>query len=536
MTSPQGMVLLQRGSAPPFVELPMEILYKIIYKLSQEDLFHWLLTCTKFSNKILPVLYKLDLGLDPYMRDYEVPYGSYKSLAWACQHGLMGTFDLARKLGADLDHFLELQLDLLGPLSLSPLQVALFYQHEDLAGHLLEAGADATALAFHNGYYSAMHFATSASMVRRLHSAGWTPELHLLDVPYKSVIWWMLQRDAEFGAIEAALDIGVPANDEDSGLSMMHACENHRLDVVRLLLNRGFRFKQQSIVEENLKVGMPGICEQLCLTLALQRAIIEPFDTSTLTELVQLLLEQYSSSEKQDYRSEITWLILATGPDMPLAVRSLLWDSLVVPHGLPQSSDLEGAWERDSVGYIMDIVQDILASNADAVELLGGNLRRILWSIGFCLCAKGGFDWTRVQPLIKTLIGENHEHIDVVCAYPTPFTNPHLTENDEALTLELIATLLENGADAETKFGEEEYGTDLLHRSIGMGAIRRVKLLTDYGASIDPPTLQEMEHPIMFTQDDLGEERLTEMVEAQKEIAKLLSSRRKGFGKKATSS
>ncbi|KAI2781718.1 hypothetical protein F4815DRAFT_492561 [Daldinia loculata] len=536
MASSRDIELSQIQSAYIFLALPAELLDKIVYELSLNDLYYWSLTCTKFSNKILPILYKLDLGIDPYKKDREEPYGSYRSLAWACQYGLRGTFEMARKSGADLNHFFELQSGLLDQSFLSPLQVALVYGHEDLAECLIEAGADVTAIASCNGNYSAMHFATSVSMVKRLYAACWTPEIHRLHVPYRSVIWWMLQRGAGLDAMEAALDIGVSVDDEGCGLSMLHACGDHRLDVVRLLLSRGFRFEEQSVLEENLAIGIPGVCEQLCLTLALQRAVLGTSDASTTTELIRLLFEVYMNSGKLDYRSEITWLVLATGAGMPLAVRSLLWDSLVVPCGLPQSSDLAETWEKETVGYIMDMVHDILTGDDGVVELLHGNLRSILRSIGLCLWAEGGFDWVRVQPLVKTLIQESHEHIDIVCTYPTHFTNLHLSKNDEALTLELIDILLKNGADAEAKLGDEEYGADLLHRSVGIGAFGRVKVLTDYGARIDPPTLQEMEYPIMFVRDDLDEELRAKMVKAQKEIAHFLNLKRKGLRKKSNSS
>ncbi|KAI1470073.1 uncharacterized protein F4812DRAFT_470061 [Daldinia caldariorum] len=518
----------QSRCTPIFIKLPMETLYEIIYKLSREDLFHWALTCSHFSYRILPVLYKLDLGVEPFMGECEGTYGIYQSLEWACRHGFMGTFEMARELGADLDHILELRTGFsLDHISLSPLHVALFFEHQHIAERLIEGGADVTTLALLDGKYSAMNFATSTSMC-------------------------MVHRDAEAGAIQGALEAGVTINAVDSAFLMMHAGKNHRLDVVRLFLSGGFRFNEQAMIEEDLGVGAPGICEQLCMTLALQHALAETTcDASVLTELVRLLLAEYESSGILDYRSEITWLVLATGPSIPLAVRALLWDSLIVPRGLPPSTVLAEEWEHNSVGRIMDIVHDVLLGRNDAVaDLRDRNLRCILRSIGFCLAAEGGFDWARVQPLVKTLIEESHEHIDVVCTYPTPLMNPHLTADDEALTLELIATLLENGADAEAKLEyddykgeneeeeeeEEDYVPDLLHRSMGMGAVRRVRLLLGYGASIDPHTLKEMERPRMFFLDGVDAEWLAEMVDAQREIADMLTSRRRGFGKGSTGS
>ncbi|KAI1806441.1 hypothetical protein F4811DRAFT_569044 [Daldinia bambusicola] len=549
----KDVVLLGGRCAPILIEMPMEVLYKIIYKLSREDLFHWSLTCNHFSDRILPVLYKLDLGVEPFMGECEDTYGIYQSLEWACRYGFTGTFELARASGADLDHFLKLQTGLLlDPIFLSPLHVALFYHHEDLAELIIEAGADVTTLALHNGNYSAMHFGTSAPMVRRLLASGWSPKLHDLHAPYKSIIWWMLHRDADLGALQAALDAGVTISKDEAKFLMMHACKTHRLDVVRLLLSHGFRFHQQAVIKEDLGLGAPGICEQLCMTLALQSAIIDTCDAPTLTELVQLLLAEYEGSAHLDYRSEITWLILATGPDIPPAVRALLWDSLVVPRGLPRSSELADDWEEDSVDRITDAVHDVLLSNdAAAAALRDSNLRCILRSVGLCLSAEqGGFEWARVQPLVKTLVGESHSDIDVVCTYASPLTNPRLAERDEALTLELMAILLGNGADAEAKLlrdededgydeeGEEEEdcGADLLRRSMGMGAVRRVQLLLAYGASIDPPTWLEMEHPRMFWLDDVDAERLVEMVDAQREIVHMLTSRRNGFGKESTES
>ncbi|KAI1382343.1 hypothetical protein F4677DRAFT_440140 [Hypoxylon crocopeplum] len=465
MASPQGQ------DSHPLFKIPNELLREVIHYLPLSALNNWSRACRGFKTKIRPILYNIDMGNDEQYRKYSINRcGCRNSLVWACTHGLEGTLRLALDAGADInrpfDGSSNVPIELI---SMPPLHCALLYRQEHIVRCLIENGADVRTLYGGNGYYlSTMHYATSVSMVRRLHHAGWTTTAFGKHEFKDSVMLKMMQRSVSLDIIEATLDIGVSVDDNGYGQSMLYACYWHRLDVLRLLIRRGFLFQtgwrrrvsglvSASIGDRNFT--FPGTYGQLCITLALEGAtyLINGFNCSTMRELVEFLLERYLETGRREYRSEALWLILSTGPRVPVEVRSLLlWDFPAAQ--AQQAQHLESTiWKQTSISLAVD------------------KARALLDSLSF----GGSFSWITVQPFIKRLTGHGSRYFDIVCSYPNQFVNPEVTEQDEALTVEVLELLLKNGALRSTPQNQINLG---LEQCAGMAAKERVKLLIRHGA------------------------------------------------------
>ncbi|KAI0012165.1 hypothetical protein F4779DRAFT_634712 [Xylariaceae sp. FL0662B] len=511
---------LQDQLLPIFFQLPAELLFQIIdylpqHDLPQRDLNNWSLTCRHFTEKLRPILYRFDVaGNHPYQQPR---WGNHKGLAWACTHGFMGTLQMAFSSGADLNHRFNhasgLPTELIG---MPPLHLALMHRHEDVAQNLVELGADVsiTNTFYFGEIYSAMHYATSAAMVRCLHNAGWDAALSDDLFQKKPIIWWMVEAGVEVDVVQAALDVGVLADNNGASSSLLHACARHRLDIVQLLLSRATQWiGQRKKIEpgswmirswndpvakgwsgdwtggwafKTLKTRDPteflrasyrldGTHEQHCIIETL-RCQVDELNAPIMTELVRLLLDRHVASGKGHVGTEITCLVLATNPRIPAAVRSLLlWGSTAAPQSHNRRSLAQLV---EKAGHLVDMqgLRDGSLFSRQALVIL----ESVKNSLEFGEC----FSWSMVQPVIKKMVQmcySGDELLEIVCTYPNPFTHPHLTDQDEALTLEVIEILLQNRADPRTRIGDQYFGSSVLAWSASIAAVGRVRLLLKQG-------------------------------------------------------
>ncbi|KAI1383355.1 uncharacterized protein F4822DRAFT_420337 [Hypoxylon trugodes] len=452
--------------------LPNEILYEIVYKLSQHDVNNWSLTSRQFTRCIRPMLYNLDLGRDPYKNGI-FPYGAKMSFRWACRHSLGDAVRFALALGANPNVTLGTNT--------YPLLFALEKGREDIAVNLLECGAKIKPDFEVSTRNTPMHFATSTFMVKRLCAAGWSYKLYGTDDwSFRDrVLASMIKSGSEFDAVIAFLEIDADGNQYDKYIySMLAACARHRADLARLLLSRGFRFgTEESKVSTELDRGREAKAtyQQFGLTYALQAAGDRnfPMDQAAFTEIFRLLLEEISKLPKHDVRYELLWLVLATNPRISQEIRSLIFGDKETFERASRRNSSD--WQRWTTNALIKRALAILKENPGRPFLGYIHISWIVDAAKECLHFESNFHWDLVQPVIKKvcLRGtalETFSALSSAFSFPNEFINPSITDHDEDLILEVQKTLLRREAFAYER-------CSVLSTSASMAATRRVELL-----------------------------------------------------------
>jgi hypothetical protein len=236
------------------------------------------------------------------------------------------------------------------PSRLSVLQIAVLDNDEDFVRYLVQQGADIHKTVGQFGWH-VMHFVQTASMARTLGELGTTKEM-LADINgstkcRRSPLWTMIEHEVSIDVFRCALDMGISPM-VDGGESMIVACAMHRLDVIQLLLARGYCWESAE------GTWWSGYNQESTVRLAVREVLMcrpTSIDAETMTALVRLLLsycdqmiddslpepwnrkwhwgaelekKHQKCSLAVDCATNLTWLLYGLNPRVPDKVVTLL--------------------------------------------------------------------------------------------------------------------------------------------------------------------------------------------------------------------